>query len=93
MRPRSAVYSADVHGLPQAPIQAIVNDIPDAKFIRSNERCISGLRGTTTVLASESTTAAMSQLDTYASTYFQPLSIFNVIVTGIVNVRSSKRYG
>ena len=35
---------------------------------------------------------AMNQLDTAISTYLQPLSKFNAVITGIGKVRPSKRY-
>ena len=81
-----AAYTTDTHGFCQVPTQAIVKDIQDAEKKISNVKSVPG-PVETTVNAVGSANAAMSQLDTINSTYLQPLSVFNAIVTGIANVR------
>ena len=61
--------------------------IQDAEKI-FNVKCISGSLETT-VNAIRSANTAITQLDTIGSTYLQPLSIFNAVVTDIVDVRLS----
>ena len=81
VRPLVAAYSANAHRSRQIPTQVIVKDIENAGQNVPNVEFISGSAETTVV----------GQLDSINSTYLQPLSIFNAVVTGIANVRFSKR--
>ena len=82
-----AAYSTDAHRFCQVPTQAIVKDIQDAEENISSVKSVPG-PVVSTANAVGSANAAMSQLDTINSTYLQPLSAFNAVVTGIANVRS-----
>ena len=81
-----AAYSTDAHRFCQVPTQAIVKDIQDAEENISGVKSVPG-PVVSTVNAVGSANAAMSQLDTINSTYLQPLSAFNAVVTGIADVR------
>ena len=83
-RPLLAEYSTDAHGFCQVPTQAIVKDIQDGK-----KNILKSVPGpvASAVNVVESANTAMSQLDNINSTYLQPLSAFNAVVTGIANVR------
>ena len=83
-------YSVNVHGFRQIPTQDIVKDIQDAEKNISNVGSISG-RAETAVIAIGSANTAMGQIDFIDSTYLQPLSVFNAVVTGIANVRLLKQ--
>ena len=85
-----AAYSADTRGFNQVPIQAISKDIEDVEESVSNVKSIP-VPVEHTVNAIGSANIAIGQLDAINSTYLQPLSIFNAVVTGIANVRVSKQ--
>ena len=84
------VYTTNTHGFRQLSIQVIVKDIHDAEQNISNIKPISGT-AEITANAIGSANTAMGQLDSINSTYLQPLSTFNAVVTGIANVRLSKQ--
>ena len=71
------------------PTQVIVKDIQNAEQSTSHVKSISGA-AESTVIAIGSANTTMVQIGSISSTYLQPLSIFNVVVSGIANVRFSK---
>ena len=75
----------------QVPTQAIAVDIQDAEDNVSNVKLIPGPVDTVMNKIGYAN-IAMDQLDTITSTYLQPLSNFNAVVTGIGNVRPSNRH-
>ena len=92
VRPLIAVYTTNTHRFRQLSTQVIVKNIQDAERNMSNVKPISGT-AEITANAIGSANTAMGQLDSINSTYLQPLSIFNTVVTGIANVRLSNNNG
>ena len=92
VRPLTATHITHAHGFRQIPTQVIVKDIQNAEQSISHVKSISGA-AESTVIAIGSANTAMVQIDSISSTYLQPLSIFNVVVTGIANVRLSNNNG
>ena len=92
VRPLIATHITHVHGFRQLSTQVIVKDIQDAEQNISNIEPISGT-AESTVIAIGSANTAMVQIDSISSTYLQPLSIFNAVVTGIANVRLANQNG
>ena len=92
VRPLIAPHITHVHGFRQLPTQVIVKDIEDAE---RNIYKIEPISGTaeSTVIAIGSANTAMVQINSINSTYLQPLSIFNAVVTGSANVRLSNNTG
>ena len=72
----------------QVLTEDIVMDIQDAEDNVSNVKHIPGPAETIVNTIGYANTAVV-QLDTITSTYLQPLSNFNAVVTGIANVRPS----
>ena len=90
VRPLIAVYNINTHRFRQLSTQVIVKDIQNAEQSISHVKPISGT-AEITANAIGSANTAMGQLDSINSTYLQPLSTFNAVVTGIANVRLSKQ--
>ena len=83
-----AAYGANLGGSGQIPSQDIANDIKGAEQNMSNVKSIySPAEITANAIISANT--AMGQFDTITSTYLQPLSTFNAVVTGVADVRLS----
>ena len=89
VRPLIAIHITRAHGFRQIPTQVIVKDIQNAEQSISHVKSISGA-AESTVIAIGSANTTMVQIGSISSTYLQPLSIFNVVVSGIANVRFSK---
>ena len=89
VRPLIATPITHPHGFRQLSTQVIVKDIQVAEQSISHVKSISG-PAESTVIAIGSANTAVGQIDSISSTYLQPLSIFNAVVTGIANVRPLK---
>ena len=86
-----SLHTAPMPRIAQVPTQDIVMDIQNAEYDVSNVEPIPG-PVETIVNTIGCANTAMNRLDTIASTYLQPLSNFNAVVTGIGNVRPSQGY-
>ena len=84
-----SLHTAPMPWIRQVPTEDIDMDIQDAEHNVSNVKPIPGPVGTIVNTIGYANTA-MNQLDTIASTYLQPLSNFNAVVTSIGNVCPSK---
>ena len=82
------IMLADADHVCQVSIQAVCKDIQEAENMIFKVESISGPVDTT-VNAIGYANTALAQLDTFNSTYLQPLSTFNKVVMGIANVRFS----
>ena len=84
-----SLHTSPIPRIRQVPTEDIVMDIQDAEHSVSNVEPIPGPVETIVNTIGYANTA-MNRLDTIASTYLQPLSNFNAVVTGIGNVCPSK---
>ena len=86
-----SLHTAPMPRIAQVPTQDIVMDIKNAEYNVSNVEPIPIPGPVETIVNTiDYANTAMNRLDTISSTYLQPLSNFNAVVTGIGNVRPSK---